>query len=933
MKNEYKIIGIFVVFGLFIWIMNALFTSSSFPGITFWEAMSFDVPAQGMHAVVLIAASVIVFGIVMARLLSQRRRAEDLLRQSERDWRDSFNALEDVMMIIDKDYNIESINDAGLALLGMSREELIGKKCYQVFFDRDGPREDCPCQPASKTKQVESVDRYEEKLDRYCTLKSAPIFDEKGEVVKFVDLRYDITERKQAEEALRESRKRHLDLVNLLPQTIFELDERGNLTFANRQGTLAFGYTLEDIQKGLNALEFFIPEDRDKARKTIYRIMNGEQESGTNEYTAMRKDGSTFPVIVYSSAIVRENEPVGLRGVILDITERKQAEEALRESRKRFRDLVNLLPQTVWEIDTEGTFTFVNQAGFQYHGYTLEDLNVPLNTVQVFIPEDRDRMIENTRRILDGEELGGIEYMALRKDGSTFPVIVYGSPIIHGNETVGLRGVTVDITERKQAEELFRTLASSSPVGIYIVQGGKWQFTNPRFQKYTGYSEDELLNMDSLSIVHNEDREGVRGNAVEMLKGNRLAPYEFRYIRKSGENIWAMETVASIQYQGKRATLGSFMDVTEHKRMEEALRESEENLRAYLESAPDGVYLNDLKGTFLYGNKRAEEIIGYNREELIGSSFLELGLLTEDYLEKAGKLLELNAMGRSTGPDEFELVSRDGSRIWIEINTATIREKGEDIVIGFVRDITERKQMEEREKQLQEELLLSSRLASIGELAAGVAHEINNPLTGIMGYSQRLLRKSTDGEASRYLERIYSETKRVSRIVENLLTFARHHGREKEYADINDILERTLELRSYELKTGNIDLEVELAPGLPRTMVDSQQTEQVFLNLILNAEQAMSGTNRVGKLSVKTQQVKRNIMVSFADNGPGILAEHIDRVFDPFFTTKEARSGTGLGLSLCHGIVTEHGGKIYARSKPGEGSSFFVELPVIPGKG
>ena len=166
-------------------------------------------------------------------------------------------------------------------------------------------------------------------------------------------------------------------------------------------------------------------------------------------------------------------------------------------------------------------------------------------------------------------------------------------------------------------------------------------------------------------------------------------------------------------------------------------------------------------------------------------------------------------------------------------------------------------------------------------------------------------------------------------MVENLLTFARRHETRKESSDMNDILQKTLELRAYELKTSNIEVETDLTPHLSEIMVDYQQIEQVFLNIILNAEQAMTETDGGGKLVIKTQKRKDCIRISFADNGPGIPAENLDKLFDPFFTTRGENGGTGLGLSVCHGIVTEHGGKIYARSRPGKGATFFVELPLM----
>ena len=194
------------------------------------------------------------------------------------------------------------------------------------------------------------------------------------------------------------------------------------------------------------------------------------------------------------------------------------------------------------------------------------------------------------------------------------------------------------------------------------------------------------------------------------------------------------------------------------------------------------------------------------------------------------------------------------------------------------------------------------------------------------------MRKSTDQEVSRGLEIIHNEALRAAKVVENLLTFARRREPKKEYSDINDILQRALELRAYELKTSNIAVVTNLAPRLPKTMVDFGQIQQLFLNIILNAEQTMTEAHGGGKLSVKTQQIEDCIRVSFTDDGPGIADEHLDKLFDPFFTTRWEKGGTGLGLSACHSILAEHGGRIYAESKLGQGATFFVELPLIAEK-
>jgi two-component system NtrC family sensor kinase len=178
------------------------------------------------------------------------------------------------------------------------------------------------------------------------------------------------------------------------------------------------------------------------------------------------------------------------------------------------------------------------------------------------------------------------------------------------------------------------------------------------------------------------------------------------------------------------------------------------------------------------------------------------------------------------------------------------------------------------------------------------------------------------------LRKIYSEAERATQIVQNLLTFARRRQPKKEYSNVNNIVQSALDLRAYELKTSNIGVITTLVTDLPKIMLDFHQIQEVFLNLILNAEQAMTEANSGGKLTIKTEKNKRYIRISFTDDGPGIPAEHLDKIFDPFFTTKGEKGGTGLGLSVCHGIITEHGGKIYAKSKPGKGTTFFAELPI-----
>lgn len=242
----------------------------------------------------------------------------------------------------------------------------------------------------------------------------------------------------------------------------------------------------------------------------------------------------------------------------------------------------------------------------------------------------------------------------------------------------------------------------------------------------------------------------------------------------------------------------------------------------------------------------------------------------------------------------------------------------------------EHKQMEEDKQRMEQQLHLAGRLAAVGELAAGVAHELNNPLAAVQGFAQLLASRSDLDESIREdIDSIYREAQRAAKITQNLLSFARRHNPEKRLISVNDALAQSLDLHTYSMRVNNIEIMVELDPDLPKTMADFHQMQQVFVNIITNAEQAMTDAHGQGKLSVKTQTIGQNIRISFADTGPGMPKENLDRIFDPFFTTKEVGKGTGLGLSICFGIVHEHGGRLYAKCKSGKGATFIVDMPII----
>ncbi|UCB42055.1 MAG: response regulator [Dehalococcoidales bacterium] len=263
-------------------------------------------------------------------------------------------------------------------------------------------------------------------------------------------------------------------------------------------------------------------------------------------------------------------------------------------------------------------------------------------------------------------------------------------------------------------------------------------------------------------------------------------------------------------------------------------------------------------------------------------------------------------------------------------STPILSERGDAVkCILSIRDVTERVNTEAKLKRMQQELNLNRRLVAIGQVAAGMTHEINNPLTGVIAFSQMLMQMDIPENMKEAVEVIFDGASRVVGIVDRLRTFARQDRPEKEYTDLNAIIGNTLAMRSYEMRSNGIEVTTHLATNLPETVANVGQLQQVLLNIIINAEQAMATSSLQKKLTITTEQVADRIRVSISDSGPGIPEEIIYRLFDPFFTTKDNTSGMGLGLNISHGIITEHGGEIRAQSEPGSGATFIIDLPIV----
>ena len=368
--------------------------------------------------------------------------------------------------------------------------------------------------------------------------------------------------------------------------------------------------------------------------------------------------------------------------------------------------------------------------------------------------------------------------------------------------------------------------------------------------------------------------------------------------------------------------LATLAKALEKQRLTRALRESEERYRLITENVNDAIFLIDLEGRILFSNRRGTELTGYHLEEFRDRPIFSL--LTPEGAQQAYARLQAAFAGQGVAPFfEAEVIRKDGSRFWAEVSGTNVVKDGQVLGrLAVARDITER-------KRLREQLVQAEKLATLGQLIAGIAHELNNPLAAMVGHAQMLRLGQQDPKVAARADRIVDAAQRATRIVRNFLTVARRHHPERVAVSVNEIVTKTLELLAYQLRVGNVEVESALAPDLPQIAGDPHQLQQVVLNLVNNAIQAMApgGQGRLGVTSSLSPD-RSTIRLAVTDNGPGIPPEHLPRVLEPFFTTKPQGEGTGLGLAIAQGIVTDHGGIIAVESTLGQGATFTVTLPA-----
>jgi PAS domain S-box-containing protein/putative nucleotidyltransferase with HDIG domain len=524
-------------------------------------------------------------------------------------------------------------------------------------------------------------------------------------------------ERDQDRRELWEVEERLRALFESSTDGIVFVDVEGNITGLNRSAVTLYGCEDEEELVGQNLFDLVAREDHVKVTDRIRATFEAERSGGI-ECTLLTRSGKRFSAEVSASLLCdRSAKPTGFAIVVKNLTERRQTEEALQALDRHYHLLAENMTDVVWTMDMDLQPTYLSPSVTRLLGYDVDEAMTRMIT-EALTPASREMAMTAIARVLSTENLGGkdlfksqnleLEMEMRRKDGSTLWTNTSMSFECDRDDgrPAEIKGIVRDITERKRAEELFMILSSNSPVGIYIVRGGRFQFVNPRVLKFTGYAEDELVGTDCLRLVVPEDREAVRENAVKMLRNERFSPYEYRYVTKDGKTRWAMEKVASVQYRGETAILGNFMDVTERKQADEALRESEKRYRLLAENVKDVIWTMDLNLKPTYLSPSIMRLLGYSVEEAMEQ-------MMEGILAPRSREVVMKAIARALAGEEKELVRlrnlglememrrKDGSTVWTDTTVSFICDShGQPVeIMGVVRDITERKHADEKLQQ------------------------------------------------------------------------------------------------------------------------------------------------------------------------------------------------------------------------------------------
>jgi len=935
--------------------------------------------------------------------ITERRQAEEAIRTSEMKLRTLFEEALNPIMVVDESGRYIDANSAALKFLECTKEELLGKEDLpgKSVWDFSPPhlseqqkKEHTPFM-ARRTIEVDYLVRGRIKT---LLLNSIPLTIS-GQSVLY-GIGQDITERKKVEGALRESEEK-FRLVTETVQDVFWMNTPGlkETIYVSPAYEKIWGRSLDSLYKEpFSFIDAIHPDDREQVLKEIEENPAGRWDF---EYRLVRPDGSILWIQDRGFPIWDENGQISkIIGVATDITGRKRAEEELNKYRSHLEQIVqerteklttansqlqaeiiernrtkdaldrftrqnelilDAVGEGIYGVDLWGNTTFVNSSAVKITGYEPDEL-IGHHQHEIlhhskpdesFYPQEECPIYAAMK---DGLIRHTTDEVFWRKDGTSFPVEYVSTPIKEKGTIVGAVVIFKDITERRRMDEELRQSQAQMAEAQKLASVGSWDWDISadrmtwseecgRILGIAGKGLDLSLEEGLMKYVYPADRHYLRSIFEDARLHKKPFTCQHRIVRPDGSLriVRGRGGVFSGAASGAGGSpvkiVGFIQDVTEMKKAEDALRESEKKYRQLIENAQEGIWAIDAQSLTTFANPRMAEIVGYTVDEMIGkpvSLFMD-----EQGAALFSRSFELRKQGIKERHD-MEILHKDGSRVYATIDSSPIIDDDGNFVgaIALVLNITERKRAEQEKEKVRAQLLQSQKMEAIGILAGGIAHDFNNLLTTIQGYTSMVMMKlDTSGRLFRDLNQVHLAADRAAGLTRQLLLFSRKQPQMPVSLNLNRTIDSLLKMLQ-RLIGEDITVSTSLDPSLWPIQADESSIDQVIMNLVLNARDAMP---KGGSITIKTESVIMDeeqaacicearpgqfVCLSIADTGTGMDKEIIDRIFEPFFTTKGLGKGTGLGLSVVYGIVKQHEGWINIYSEHEQGSVFKIYLPA-----
>ena len=866
--------------------------------------------------------------------ITERKRAEEVLKRYQL----LSENTHDIILFVDAvNGRILEANEAAVRTYGYGREELLTKPIRDLR---------APGSVLNLAEQMSIANTEGLSFETYHRRRDGSTFPVEvssrgmtmGNDRILMSIVRDITERKQAEAALRENEEIFRQFMEHSPIYVFFKDEHIRAKRLSRNYETMLGRPLKDLlDKNMNDL---FPSDLAKrmVADDMRILEEGKRVEVEEELNGRHYFTIKFPISV-------EGKPRHLAGYTIDITERKGAELALA----RLKQAIDASGEAVFMTDRSGIITYVNPSFTSLYGYTAEEIigrETPRVLKSGLMSDEAYHRFWKT--ISSGQEVRG-EFVNKCKDGRLVEIDGSASPVIDEHKNiVSYLGIQRDISQRRQSEKALResearlrTIIDAEPecVKVLSLTGEVLEMNRAGLAMLEAETLEELRQKPIADYVLPSHRQSFVKYFYDTLRGTTGRTLEFEVVGLKGTHRWLETNAVPLldEHQQARAVLGITRDITLRKRAEEALANERSLLRTVIDNIPDPIYVKDLEGRKTVANRAEARFCGKDTvEEILGRTDLELypSDIAEHTREEEQRLLR-----SETGLMNYEgrLVLSDGSERWMIGSKIALKDtRGNPIgILGVSHDITERKRMEEERQRLDQQIQQSQRLESLGLLAGGIAHDFNNLLSGIFGYVE-LAKKNVDTgqpeKASERLTKALNVFARASDLSRQLITFSKGGAPAKTAGDIGRTLSETVQ---FALSGSNVKGKYSIAGDLWPCSYDPNQISQVVDNIVINAKHAMpngglleiSASNAIIETGSGVALANGHyIKISIEDHGIGIPKEYLPKIFDPFFTTKH--SGSGLGLATCWSIVKRHDGTIIVESEPGKGSVFHVYLPA-----